>query len=104
MANTTKYVSILEIDSVRYNIKDPYARSTANTAKTTADTAKTTADTAKTTADTALSKADTALSTANTAKTTADTAKKTAENALNKTYTITYSETDEILIYTKTTA
>ena len=82
MANTTKYVSILEIDSVRYNIKDPDARSTADTAKTTADTA---------------------LSTANTAKTNADTAKKTAENALNKTYTITYSETDEILIYTKTT-
>ena len=75
MADTTKYVSILEIDSVRYNIKDSDARNKANTAKTTADTA---------------------LNTANNAKTTADT-------ALKKTYTITYSETDETLIYTKTT-
>ena len=96
MADTTKYVSILEIDSVRYNIKDSDARNKANTAKTTADTAKTTADNAKTTADTA-------LNTANTAKTTANTAKTTADNALKKTYTITYSETDETLIYTKTT-
>ena len=89
MADTTKYVSILEIDSVRYNIKDSDARNKANTAKTTADNAKTTADTAKTTADNALN--------------TANTAKTTANNALKKTYTITYSETDETLIYTKTT-
>ena len=82
MADTTKYVSILEIDSVRYNIKDSDARNKANTAKTTADTA---------------------LNTANNAETTANTAKTTADNALKKTYTITYSETDETLIYTKTT-
>ena len=49
-------VSILQVGSTQYNIKDSTARSTANSAKSTAQEAKVTANSANSTAQEALEK------------------------------------------------
>lgn len=88
MAETTNFVTQINVDGTICEIKDSVARTDAASAKSTANTAKSTADAAKSTADTA--------------KSTADTASTNATNAVNKVtaleklprVTVTYSSAD----------
>ena len=84
-------VSILQVGSTQYNIKDSTARSTANSAKSTAQEAKVTANSANSTAQEAKVTANSANSTAQEAKVTANSANSTAQEALEKSITIDYS-------------
>ena len=77
-------VSVLQINSEKYNIKDSTARETANSANTTAQEARQTANSANTTAQEA--------------RQTANSANTTAQEALEKSVTISYSS--EVLTFT----
>lgn len=102
MAETTNFVTQINIDGTICEIKDSVARTDAASAKSTANTAKSTADAAKSTANTAKSTADAAAKDASAAKNTANTASTNANNALNKAtaleqlprVTVTYSSAD----------
>ena len=81
MAETTNFVTQINVDGTICEIKDSVARTDAASAKSTANTAKSTADTAKSTADTACTNATNALN------------KVTALEQLPRV-TVTYSSAD----------
>ena len=81
MAETTNYVTQINVDGTICEIKDSVARTDAASAKSTANSAKSTADTAKSTADTASTNATNALN------------KATALEQLPRV-TVTYSSAD----------